>query len=202
MSFPNLRVVFGGETAVGKTAIVSRLVDDATPLDEISPTVAAQANAIELEYCGLRFSAALCDTAGQERFQQMTAVFFNSADVVVLVYSVTDLESSNKINHWLEMADMRAPNAARILVGNKSDLESERTVSMTRGEELARAIGAKFVETSAQTMNGISELKNMIAEACSNSLAQREKEKRDQGLDISKGGTGGNRNGPVQQCQC
>ena len=198
----SFRVVFGGETAVGKTALVTRLVDDGTSLDTISPTVMMQATAIELEYCGLRFSASLCDTAGQEKYQNMAAVYFTAADIVIMVYSVTDMDSINKINSWLEIADTRAPNAKRILVGNKTDLESERVVSPTRGQELANEIGAKFIETSAQTMSGIAELKNLIAEACSECIAERQKESADAGLDISKGVTGSNRNGPLEACQC
>lgn len=37
-----------------------------------------------------------------------------------------------------------------ILVGNKSDLESERTVSSEEGAELAKRLNITFVETSAK----------------------------------------------------
>jgi Ras-related protein Rab-21 len=42
-----------------------------------------------------------------------------------------------------------------ILVGNKSDLNGERTVSYEEAQRLAQSIGATFVETSAKCGDNI-----------------------------------------------
>jgi GTPase KRas protein len=42
-------------------------------------------------------------------------------------------------------------NLPFILIGNKCDLEETREVSIDRGEQAAKAISAKFLETSALT---------------------------------------------------
>lgn len=44
-----------------------------------------------------------------------------------------------------------------VVVGNKSDLESERQVSNQEGADLARSFGAPFFETSAKTRVNVEE---------------------------------------------
>ena len=42
------------------------------------------------------------DTAGQERFQQLAKNFYKRAEGIIIVYSVVDRESFEKIGIWLE----------------------------------------------------------------------------------------------------
>jgi GTPase SAR1 family protein len=44
------------------------------------------------------------------------------------------------------------------VVGNKCDLESQRVVSTAQGEELARDLNCKFLETSAKTKANVGEI--------------------------------------------
>jgi Ras-related protein Rab-2A len=44
-----------------------------------------------------------------------------------------------------------------ILIGNKCDLESKRSVSFEEGEEFANANGLYFMETSAKTASNVEE---------------------------------------------
>jgi GTPase KRas protein len=52
-------------------------------------------------------------------------------------------------DHILRVKD--AEKVPFVLVGNKCDLESEREVPKEKGEELARELGCKFMESSAKT---------------------------------------------------
>ena len=45
-----------------------------------------------------------------------------------------------------------------VLVGNKSDLSSERKVELTEGEELAREWSIPFIETSAATGDRVKDI--------------------------------------------
>lgn len=52
---------------------------------------------------------------------------------------------------WLGDMEKFAPDdAVRLLIGNKSDLEIERQVTLEEGEELAARLGVPFIETSAK----------------------------------------------------
>jgi GTPase SAR1 family protein len=45
----------------------------------------------------------------------------------------------------------------KILVGNKSDLTSQRKVTYEQGKDFADTYGMKFIETSAKTSDNVSD---------------------------------------------
>ena len=98
------------------------------------------------------------DTAGQERFRNIIASYYKGAQGILLVYDITDLESFQNLTSWLmEIEKNASKNVHKILVGNKSDMESERKVSMELGAEFAAQYGMKFFETSAKNSNNVFE---------------------------------------------
>ena len=86
------------------------------------------------------------DTAGQEKFKTITAAYYKGAHGLMLVYDVTDRASFNDIQNWLMEVEKYAPEGVpKILVGNKSDLQSEREVSFEEGKSFAAAMGMEFI---------------------------------------------------------
>ena len=69
------------------------------------------------------------DTAGQERFRTITSSYYRGAHGIIIVYDITDRESFDNVKQWLNEIDRYAcENVNKLLVGNKSDLESKRQV--------------------------------------------------------------------------
>jgi Ras-related protein Rab-1A len=101
---------------------------------------------------GRVFKLHVWDTAGQERFQALTANYYKGAQAAVIVYDVTNRHSFERVLSWVESIDEANPGSsvAKLLVGNKADLESQRQVTTKSGAELAKKINATFVETSAK----------------------------------------------------
>ena len=98
------------------------------------------------------------DTAGQERFKTLTQSFYRRADGVVISFDVTDKQTFQNVRSWVESINAHAAkNAARVLVGNKIDLEGEREVSREEAEELAQQYGIHYHETSAKANQGLKE---------------------------------------------
>jgi Ras-related protein Rab-1A len=76
----------------------------------------------------------------------------------MVVYDVTDRDSFKAINNWIQEIEKYAQEGViKILVGNKSDLTSERQVSREEGEELAQKLNVSFIETSAKNADNIDE---------------------------------------------
>ena len=76
----------------------------------------------------------------------------------MLVYDITDLESFQNLNSWLiEIEKNASKNVYKILVGNKSDMENERKVTIEQGKDFATQYGMKFFETSAKDSTNVSE---------------------------------------------
>ena len=86
------------------------------------------------------FQLQLWDTAGQERFRKsMVAHYYRNVHAVVFVYDVTKLSSFESLPIWVQECNRHHLTYAipRILVGNKSDLTSGRSVDTARAQKFA-----------------------------------------------------------------
>ena len=63
------------------------------------------------------------DTAGVERFRTLTRNYYRNAHAAVFVYSVAEASSLHYLSQWIKDTQNFAPNAVRMLVGNKIDIE-------------------------------------------------------------------------------
>ena len=63
------------------------------------------------------------DTAGQERFRTLTPSYYRDAQGAILVYDVTNKQTFNKLETWLNELDTYSTksNIVKMLVGNKID---------------------------------------------------------------------------------
>lgn len=69
------------------------------------------------------------DTAGQERFRTITSSYYRGAHGIIVVYDITDQDTFNNVKQWLQEIDRYASESVnKLLVGNKSDLQSKRAV--------------------------------------------------------------------------
>ena len=92
------------------------------------------------------------DTAGQESFRSITRSYYRGAAGALLVYDITRRDTFNHLTSWLDDARTHSnSNMTIMLIGNKSDLEHRRAVSIEEGEAFAREHGLIFLETSAKT---------------------------------------------------
>lgn len=83
---------------------------------------------------GQNIKLQIWDTAGQESFRSITRSYYRSAAGAIIVYDITKRESFDSISRWLEEAKANGnPKLTFTLVGNKSDLETERQVSFEEG---------------------------------------------------------------------
>ena len=63
------------------------------------------------------------DTAGVERFRTLTRNYYRNAHAAVFVYSMADAVTLHYLSQWIKDTGNFAPNALRMLIGNKSDLD-------------------------------------------------------------------------------
>lgn len=138
-----------GSSGVGKTALLTRLVDH-TFTGESQSTIGVEFIATEINVDGSAVKLQIWDTAGQERFRAIAKAYFRSAIGVILVFDLTDRKSFDDLNQWL--SDVHAhcdPNAVVTLIGNKSDLEQSRKISESEAKAFADLHQLNYLETSA-----------------------------------------------------
>jgi len=152
-----------GDSGVGKSCLLLRFADDTYTESYISTIgVDFKIKTIEQEQKTVKLQ--IWDTAGQERFRTITSSYYRGAHGIISVYDVTDRESFHNVKHWLQEIDKYgAEGVNKLLVGNKSDLQSKKTVSYDEAKELADSFGIKFLETSAKNSNNVEEAFNTMA---------------------------------------
>ena len=73
------------------------------------------------------FHISLYDIAGQERFRSITKSYINKTDGIILIYDITNRETFDHIEGWLEsiseiLSDWKSEKYLIALLGNKTDL--------------------------------------------------------------------------------
>jgi Ras-related protein Rab-1A len=92
------------------------------------------------------------------------------------VYDITDRRSFENIRGWFnEIEKYASENVNKTIVGNKSDLESQRAVSVEEGLQLAKALNVQFMETSAKNSSNVGEAFNTIAQEIKGKIASNAK---------------------------
>jgi small GTP-binding protein len=160
------KVVLIGATNVGKTCIVKRgtsgFFDSST-----MPTLGASYTSKLVTVGDSVVRLLIWDTAGQERYRGITPMYYRNATAALIVYSIVDRDSFGEVHGWLRTLRDNLPTKVLLfLVGNKSDLEDARTVTVDEGQEKAAEMGGVFAEVSAKDGSGIEELFVMIGTAC------------------------------------
>ena len=160
------KVVFLGESMVGKTNILSQFNQGKfNPVSQQSLTAQFFRKEISLpDKSTITFD--LWDTPGQKKYRSLLKIFFKDAKAVILVYDSTNEESFKEIKeYWYnQIKDLKLIIA---VAANKCDL-TEKKVNEEEGKEFADSIGAIFASVSAKENIGITELIEKIAEAIKN----------------------------------
>ena len=155
----SLKVVLLGESGVGKTSIISQLMEQEFN-DEQTATTGATFSTKTMVFDNKGICFEIWDTAGQEKYRALTKMFYKDAGAAILVYDITRQASFEELkNYWANQVKENAPKKIVLAVAaNKSDLIDTEQVDEKTGRAFAKEIGAIFKSTSAKNQKGIEEL--------------------------------------------
>ncbi|KAK5818896.1 ras-related protein RABA3-like [Gossypium arboreum] len=143
------KVVVIGDSAVGKSQILSRFAKNEFCLDSKS-TIGVEFQTRTVTIKTKVIKAQIWDTAGQERYRAVTSAYYRGALGSMLVYDISKRQSFDSLARWVEEFRANADNSIVImLVGNKADLVDQRAVPTEDAVEFAKEQGLYFAETSA-----------------------------------------------------
>jgi Ras-related protein Rab-1A len=177
------KIVMIGNSSVGKTCMIKRFVDDvfnskdflstvgidfSTKMIEITDANIKDANIKDVKIKDAKIKLQIWDTAGQERFRAITSTYYRIANGIIVVYDITNRESFDQVNYWLDEIHLHRENVSipKVLVGNKQDLDkdvNERKVSTEEGSRLALKNKMIFFETSAFTGENVNDVFHALA---------------------------------------
>ena len=145
----HIKVVFLGENNAGKTSLIQRYING--NFDDFGYTTCPSCSTKKINYDKKNFCFDLWDTSANERYRALTKIVISNADIIVLVYDITNKESFFELDFWVDTVFKKTgPEIFFILVGNKSDLFEKEVITEEDGKNYARIIKAKFVYTSAK----------------------------------------------------
>ena len=161
-----IKICLLGDVSVGKTSIASRFCKDSFTENYMNTIGGAYQQQNIILNNGTKIKLHIWDTSGQDRFRSMTNLYYRDAQVAILTYDVTNEESLEGLNYWLnELNDkVEIDDMILCLVGNKNDVDASRkVVSTSKGKAFAEEHNMIFFETSAKTGAGVKELFQAIA---------------------------------------
>jgi small GTP-binding protein len=158
------RIVAIGDSAVGKTCLISRLMEERfNPREQT--TIGANWQLFIHDIGSDRIELQIWDTAGQEMFRSLGPLYYRSAVGAVAVYDVTNRSSLNNLDSWIAAFTATAGTDVTIAIAaNKCDLQDARQVTVKEGKDWATARGYFVYETSAKTGQNVPALFRALAE--------------------------------------
>ncbi len=148
------KVCLLGDGGVGKTSLIRRYVFDSFS-DDYLMTFGTKVTKKVIQLDGVDLTLMIWDILGQQAQKSLHAAYYSGANGALIVGDVTREETLRHMPEWVE--DFRKVVGERpiILLGNKSDLESE--VSSGVFSEVTSALGSSLRMTSAKTGKGVQE---------------------------------------------
>ncbi len=152
MSYDYLfKMIFVGDTNVGKTAIANRLARNRFDF-HYDATIGVDFSSLTLDIDEKRIKTHIWDTAGQECFSSIITTYYRGVAGAVLVFDVGRESSFKKCNYWLNQVLGKGTCdhiPCLFLIGNKCDRD-KRVVSREDAENFAKENNMLYFETSAK----------------------------------------------------
>jgi len=160
-----------GDTNAGKTSLVLRFAEGYYRDAGRSATVGAFFITKRIQTSnGITCKVQIWDTAGQEQFRAMAPMYYRNAAAAIVCYDSTSRKSFDVMREWLEELHKNVPAGSIVLAiaATKNDLipftDAETLVPVKEAEELAAALGAIYVDTSAKTNDNVNDLFRRVSE--------------------------------------
>ena len=107
------------------------------------------------------------------RGQKLSVQYYRGAKGIIIVYDITNAKSFEDVKKWLRSIEENSgDDVVTVIIGNKSDMESLRSVSIEDAKALAKETKSGFLETSAKNNVNIDEAFILLASAILNKMYQ------------------------------
>jgi Ras-related protein Rab-5C len=150
------KIVVVGDSAVGKTSIVARYINDTFYPNNESTIGAAFFSKVIESRDGIKDKIEIWDTAGQERYRSLVPMYYREAAGALIVYDVTIKGSLQNAQDWVKDIRQHGPENIKVcMIGNKSDLLDSSELLVKWGGDIKYDSGIPHYYASAKTGENI-----------------------------------------------
>lgn len=160
----NYKIVFIGDTNVGKSSIISRLhFNRFTPY--VNSTIGAGYISHNLDNYDPPIQLNIWDTAGQERFRSLVSIYYRNVDLCVITFDLSKFDKE-QIDYWIREFKSKTINhdTPIVILGNKYDLINIEDEIYPYADEYINSLGYDYYKVSALNGYNIIETFNKIGE--------------------------------------
>lgn len=145
-----IKTILLGESGVGKTSLINVLTGVLFNQETVC-TISTTYVSKEYDINNNQYKVNLWDTAGEEKYRQLTKLFYKGSDIVIFVYDISSKSSFKGLNSWIkEVKDIVDNKYICGLVGNKKDLFLKEEVKEAEAQNLAKEHNIKYKLVSAK----------------------------------------------------
>jgi len=158
------KVLLLGDSAVGKTSLLRKFIYGKFSSDyRASLGVDFLQKVIQTE-SGATLSLAIWDVAGETKFSAFKSIYYTGASGVLLLFDLTRKETFDNLSFWYKDLSKICPDAAIVIIANKSDLTNQRKVENSDIEAIKTELNSEVILTSAKTGRNIDDAFLTLAE--------------------------------------
>tara|TARA_Y100001958_G_C21073242_1_gene432025 strand:- start:11 stop:613 length:603 start_codon:yes stop_codon:yes gene_type:complete len=183
----SLKVVFLGDTSVGKSCLAVRFVRNEF-FEFQEPTIGAAFLGKNINLNDKRYKFEIWDTAGQERYRSLAPMYYRGAKAAVIVYDITDEDTFKGAKTWVSEIKKKSNNCLILLVGNKVDLTNNRKVDINMVKNYVDDNNIIYMESSAKTGLNVEKIFTTIAENIPEDNEEREHEPINEIVNVNNRG--------------
>lgn len=184
------KLLIVGESGVGKTCMLLRFADNSFEENFLS-TIGVDFKVREIDVDDKHVKLQIWDSAGQERFRNITTSYYRNCGGIIIVYDITRHDTFAKVSEWIDDVRKYTNNVPLLLVGNKADLVEKRAVTEQEAKELADRYGLVLLETSAKTALNIEDAFKQISRQLIKEAASKPKSDTKNAVNLEKKDKGG-----------
>jgi len=102
---------------------------------EYSPKMSIDSTKLQIKVNDKILQMNIWDCCGNDKFAWSTPNLFKNISIAIIVYAINDKNSYNDVEKWYNMLKEHSEGSIIFIIGNKSDLDEEREITMEEGEK-------------------------------------------------------------------
>ena len=154
-----IKIIVIGDQSVGKSCLILRYTEEIFDQNTMSTIgIAFRKKIVNID--NRETKVTIFDTAGHERFRQITKYFYHGCKGIIIVYDVNVKTTFESVSKWIESLSKIENEVEVLIIGNKIDLE--RNVTLEELKNVALENKTLYMETSAMTGENVNKAFEVI----------------------------------------